>query len=145
MLWLLHHIMMIMLNYFSGIVGRQKTFCLISSRDHCQRSSPLHISNTPGAGFDTAWNLSLTFFEWRFAVVATTTSLCHWISCQTFFNTPYYENAKYLQFEWLKQRACYWSFYQWNMKRKEVKWNLENTLIHTSLKYTCVGIGQINS
>ena len=84
MLWLLHHIMMMMLNCFSSIFDRQKTFCLISSRDHCQRSPPLHISNTPGAGFNTAWNLTLSFFEWRFAVVATTTSLCHWISFQTF-------------------------------------------------------------
>ena len=36
-----------MMNYFWGMVDRQKTFSLISSRDHCQTSSPSRISNTP--------------------------------------------------------------------------------------------------
>ena len=38
------------INCFCGMVGRRKTFSLISSRDHCQRSSPPRISNTPRAG-----------------------------------------------------------------------------------------------
>ena len=39
------------LNCFCGIVNRRKAFRLISSRDHCQRSSPSRISDTPQAGF----------------------------------------------------------------------------------------------
>ena len=34
---------MMMMNYFCGMVDRQKTFSLISSRGHCQRSSPSRI------------------------------------------------------------------------------------------------------
>ena len=32
--------MMMMMNCFCGMVDRRKAFSLISSRDHCQRSSP---------------------------------------------------------------------------------------------------------
>ena len=38
--------MMMMMNCFCGLVDRRKAFSLISSRDHCQRSSPLQISDT---------------------------------------------------------------------------------------------------
>ena len=34
------------LNCFCGMVDRRKAFSLISSRDHCQRSSPSRISDT---------------------------------------------------------------------------------------------------
>ena len=37
---------------FGGMVDRQKAFSLISSRDHCQRSSPSRIPDTPQAGFE---------------------------------------------------------------------------------------------
>ena len=46
---------------------------LISSRDHCQRSSPSRISDTPRAGFEPAQNLSSGFDEWSCAIVITTT------------------------------------------------------------------------
>ena len=46
---------------------------LISSWDHCQRSSPSRISDTSRAGFEPAQNLSSGFDEWSFAVVITTT------------------------------------------------------------------------
>ena len=49
-------LMMMMVNCFCGMVDRRKTFSLISSRDHCQRSSPLQISDTPRAGFKPAQN-----------------------------------------------------------------------------------------
>ena len=49
------------------------TFSLISSRDHCQRSSPSRISHTPRAGFEPAQNLSLGFDKWSCAVVTITT------------------------------------------------------------------------
>ena len=43
---------------FCGMVDRRKAFSLISSRDHCQRSSPSRISDTPRAGFEPAKSLS---------------------------------------------------------------------------------------
>ena len=70
------HLMM-MMNCFCGMVDRQKAFSLISSRDHCQRSSPSWISDTPRAGFEPAQNLSSGLVEWSCAVVITTTPRCH--------------------------------------------------------------------
>ena len=46
-----------------GVVNRQKAFSLISSWDHCQRSSQSRISNTPRAGFEPAQNLSSELVE----------------------------------------------------------------------------------
>ena len=63
--------MMMMMNCICGMVDRRKAFSLISSRDHCQRSSPSRISNTPRAGFEPAENLSLGFIEWSCSVVIT--------------------------------------------------------------------------
>ena len=37
---------MMMMNCFCGMVDRRKTLSLISSQDHCQRSSPSRISDT---------------------------------------------------------------------------------------------------
>ena len=65
--------MMMMMNCFCGMVDRRKALSLISSRDHCQRSSPSRISDTLRAGFETAQNLSSGFVEWSCAVVITTT------------------------------------------------------------------------
>ena len=56
-----------------GMVDRWKTFSLISSRDHCQRSSPSRISDMPQAGFEPVQNLSSGFVEWSCSVVITTT------------------------------------------------------------------------
>ena len=44
--------------FFYGMVDRRKTFSVISSQDHCQRASPLGISETPRASFEPAQNLS---------------------------------------------------------------------------------------
>ena len=63
-----------MINCFWGIVDRRKVFSLISSQEHCQRSSPSLISDTPRAGFEPAQNLSSGLVEWSCAVVITTTS-----------------------------------------------------------------------
>ena len=52
-----------MMNYFCGMVDQQKAFSIISSRDHCQRSSPLRISDTLQAGFEPAQILSSCFVE----------------------------------------------------------------------------------
>ena len=69
--------MKMMMNYFCGMVDRWKAFSLISSRNHCQRSSPSQISNTPWAGFETAQNLSSGFVKWSCAVAITAKSPIH--------------------------------------------------------------------
>ena len=69
--------MKMMMNCFCGMVDRRKTFSLISSRDHCQRSSPSRISDTPRVGFEPAQNLSSGLVEWSCAVVITTTPRRH--------------------------------------------------------------------
>ena len=66
---------MMMMNCFCGMVDRRKSFSPISSRDHCQRSSPSRIFNTPRAGFEPAQNLNSGLVEWSYAVVKTTTPL----------------------------------------------------------------------
>ena len=54
------------------MVDRQKAFNIVSSRDHCQRSSPSWIFDKPQAGFEPALNISLSFALWSCAVVITT-------------------------------------------------------------------------
>ena len=51
------------MNWFCGMVDQRKAFSLISSWDHCQRSSLSRISDTPRAGFGPAQNLSSGFVE----------------------------------------------------------------------------------
>ena len=65
--------MMMMMNCFCGMVDWRKAFSLISSWDHCQRSSPSRISDMLQAGFEPVQNLSSGFLEWSCAVVITTT------------------------------------------------------------------------
>ena len=62
-----------MRNCFCSVIDRWKAFSLTSSQDHCQRSSPLQISNNPQAGFEYAQNLISGFVEWNCAVLITTT------------------------------------------------------------------------
>ena len=50
--------MMMMMNCFCGMAELQKLFSLISSWEHCQRSSPLQISDTLQAGYEAVLNLS---------------------------------------------------------------------------------------
>ena len=65
------------LNCFCGMVDRRKAFSLVSSQDHCQRSSQSRISDMPRAGFEPAQNLSSGFVEWSCAVAITTTPRHH--------------------------------------------------------------------
>ena len=60
---------------FCGMVDRRKAYAnsLISSRDHCQRSSPSQIFDTPRAGCQPVQNLSSGFVEWSCAVAIITT------------------------------------------------------------------------
>ena len=76
LLWTLMMIMM-MMNWFCGMVDRWKAFRLIYSRDHCQRSSPSRISDTLQAWFEPAQNLTSGLDEWSCAVVITTTPRRH--------------------------------------------------------------------
>ena len=69
--------MMMMMNCFCGMVDRRKAFSLISSRGHCQRSSPSRVSNTPRAGFEPAQNLSSDLVEWSCAIMITITPRRH--------------------------------------------------------------------
>ena len=55
------------------MVVRWKAFSLIFSWDHCQRSSPSEISDTPQAGFEPAENLSSGLVKGSCAVLITTT------------------------------------------------------------------------
>ena len=71
--------MMMMMNCFCSMVDWWKAFSLISSRDHCQRSSPSRISDTLRAGFEPAQNLSSDFVDWSCAVVISTTPRRIWL------------------------------------------------------------------
>ena len=77
--------MIMMMNCFCGMVDRRKAFSLISSRDHCQRSLPSRISDTPQAGFEPAQNLNSGLVERSCAVVMTTTPRCLVIPAVTYF------------------------------------------------------------
>ena len=81
MLWLWNlavvQFLMMMMNCFCGMVDWRKAFSLIFSRDHCQRSSPSRISDTPRAGFEPAQNLSSGLVEWSCVAVITTTPRRH--------------------------------------------------------------------
>ena len=48
---------------FYGMVEQRKAHNLISIQDHCQRSSPLRISDTPRAEFEPAQSLSSGLVE----------------------------------------------------------------------------------
>ena len=56
-------VVMMMKNYFCGMVDQQKEFSLISNQDHCQKSSPSQISDMLRAGFECAQNLSSGLVE----------------------------------------------------------------------------------
>ena len=60
---------MMIMNWFCGIPDRRKTFSLIYSLEHRQRSSPSHICDTLRVGFEAAKNLSSGLAGWSCAVV----------------------------------------------------------------------------
>ena len=94
--------MMMIMNCFCGMVDRRKAFSLISSRDHCQRSSPSRIFDTPRAGFEPVQNLSSALVEWSCTVVITTTpwlilfkqSHCMQLCCRLII--VYYDSLSFL-------------------------------------------------
>ena len=68
---------MMMMNCFCGMVVWRKVFSLISSWDHCQRSSQSWICDMLWAGFEPKQNLSSGLVEWSCAVTITTTPQHH--------------------------------------------------------------------
>ena len=101
--------MMMVMNCFCGMVDRRNGFSLISSRNHCQRSLPSPISDTPRAEFEPVQGLSSGFVEWSCAVVIT--GACSY---------PYMQNdwERKIQLCWVKQgRTSEW----WNEFDKEVQ------------------------
>ena len=48
------NMMKMMMSCFCGMVDRRQVYSLISSQDHCQRSSHSRIPDTPRAGFEPA-------------------------------------------------------------------------------------------
>ena len=78
-LYMYKFIYMMIMNCFCGMADRRKAFTLISSRDHCQRSSPSRISDTPRAGFEPAQSLNSGLVKWSYAAVITTTPRHHYI------------------------------------------------------------------
>ena len=74
--------MMTMMNFFCGMVGRGKAFSLICSQHHCQRSSPLRISDTPRVGFEPTQSLSSDLFEWSCAIAINTAPRRHIVFLQ---------------------------------------------------------------
>ena len=66
-----------MMNCFCDMVDQRKVFSIISSQDHCQRSSLSRIFNTPRAGFEPGQNLSSGLVESSCAVVITNTPRRH--------------------------------------------------------------------
>ena len=69
--------MMMMMNCFLWYGWPTKGVSLISSRGHCQRSSPARISDMPQAGFEPVQSLRSDSLEWSCAVVITTTPWHH--------------------------------------------------------------------
>ena len=70
-------LLLMMMNYFCGMVNRQKAVSLITSRDHCRRYSLSRVSDTPQAGSEPAQSLNSGFVEWTCAVVITTAPWLH--------------------------------------------------------------------
>ena len=73
MMMMMMMMIMIMIIFFFGMFVQRKMVSLISCRDHCNRSSPSWISNTPLASSERVQNLSPGLVEWSCATVLTTT------------------------------------------------------------------------
>ena len=103
-----------LMNYFCGMVDRRKKFSINSNRDHChyQRSSPLWISDTSQAGFESSHNPSSGFVEWNCVVVITTTprhhKVCHPRNGQAFLRKLASLATRFLKCLWPVVRTrCY--------------------------------------
>ena len=68
-----------------GWVTKDVTFIIISSRDHCQRSTSSRMSDTPQSGIEVAQNLSSGLNEWSCVLVITTTPRRRWTCAEPEF------------------------------------------------------------
>ena len=109
--------MAMMMNCFCGMVDRQKVFSLISSRDHCERSSPSQISDTLRAGFEPAQKLSSALVEWSCAVVIINST--HGIVVKNFNMFLYF---------------CYVAYVSWASVESELTWTLRRFMFETNLE-----------
>ena len=128
--------MMIMMIWFCCMVDRRKAFSFISSEDHCQRSSPSWISDTPRAGFEPALNLISGFVEWSCAVVIPveiSEKVFLFISAE--WNTTFVLTKK-MYFNWINYAK---SFYQRKYHNQHFNITYPGGM---TTKYTCI---QINS
>ena len=83
MMMMMMMMMMVMMNCFCGMVYRRKTFNLISSRDGCQRYSPLQISDVPQAGIKAVLDLSSDFILEDLTLAAVQKYKGHWSILKT--------------------------------------------------------------
>ena len=74
--------------FFGGMVDRRKVFSLISSRDHCQRSSPSRISDTPRTGKEnfSHFNVEQMILSIGYWEIWKITSFLIWNSLFSFFS-----------------------------------------------------------
>ena len=93
--------MMMMMKCFCGMVDPPKVSNLISSRDHCQRSSPSRISDTPRAEFESAQNLSLGFVEWSCVCLSFRFSTSVIILHLSLYSPVFWQNTHFLRLLWL--------------------------------------------
>ena len=82
-----------------GMVEQQKAFSLISSRDHCQRSSPLRISDMPQAGFEPAQSLTSSLVACWTPIKIKINMIC--------VSKDYEINTKMEQEQWLQLKMLF--------------------------------------
>ena len=131
--------MMMITNCFCGMADRRKAFSLISSRDHCQRFSPLRISDATRAGFEPAQNL-ISGFCWM--------KLCN--SDNHYIKLPLFHLVIIFIYLLLSPRVCKCWKQQDELKTSPnvlltyMLFYLEMTLVHLKLFFTylceCNGI-----
>ena len=138
------------------MVDQRKAFSLISSRDHCQRSSPSWISDTPRAGFEPAQNLSSSLVERSCAVVITATPRRHVtvsdkvivdMTAFPYHFHPFYRHSDFSQGiteESSKDISKGWLLSKWKIDRKyfQVKFTLrickQNSFTNIKIHESCL-------
>ena len=106
---ILYNIFYILFDQNGYMVDLRKGFSLISSWDHCHRSSPSRISDMPWAGFEPAQYLSSGLVEWSCAIVITTSPWPHFL-CWTGLSIKIQRKCKvwvFLPFYCLLKRLLY--------------------------------------
>ena len=92
--------MMMMKNCFCGMVDKRKAFSLISSQDHCQRSSSSRISNASRAGY------RITIFDLTQLWIIGLTEQCSIWNFSSMFSLFFHTFRQVLKFS---KKTKYWS------------------------------------